>query len=94
MAARYVRKIDAPMKNDQLSLGRRRAFRIEFLNQGHVDTEAAYSAGEFTYDLRALEAASGREVAAASCTVKEDGQVVVMRFEPRAVVALSFASRL
>jgi len=71
-----------------------RAFRIEFLNHGHVDTEAAYSTGEFTYDLRALEAASGREVVTASCTVKEDGQVVAMRFEPGEAVAPSFASRL
>jgi hypothetical protein len=74
--------------------GTARPYRIEFLNRGHVDTEAAYSAGEFTYDLRALEADTGREVVTASCTVKEDGQVVAMRFEPRAAVGPSFASRL
>jgi hypothetical protein len=75
-------------------VGTARPFRIEFLNRGHVDTDAAYSAGEFTYDLRALAAGSGREVVTASCTVKEDGQVVAMRFDPRAAVAPSLASRL
>jgi hypothetical protein len=69
-------------------------FRIELLNMGHVNSEKDYEAGEITYDLRAVEAGSGREVAAAACTVNEDGAVVAMMFEPRAAGAPSLAERL
>jgi hypothetical protein len=68
-------------------------FRIEFLNKGHVDTEQEYEAGEITYDLRAVEAGSGRAVAAAACTVNEDGTVIAMLLEPRAAGAPSLAGR-
>jgi hypothetical protein len=58
-----------------------------------MDTEEAYAAGEFTYDLRAIEAVSGREVVTASCIVKEGGQVVAMRFQQGASEVPSLASR-
>jgi len=73
--------------------GTARPFRIEILNRGHMDTEEAYAAGEFTYDLRAIEAASGHEVVTASCIVKEDGQLVAMRFQQPASAEPSLASR-
>jgi len=73
--------------------GTARPFRIEILNRGHMDTEEAYAAGEFTYDLRAIESGSGREVVTASCIVKEDGQLVAMRFQQRASEVPSLASR-
>ncbi len=67
--------------------------RIELVNRGHVDTEKEYAAGEFTYDLRAVEAGGGREIAAAACIVNEDGAVIAMLFEPGAAGAPSLAGR-
>jgi hypothetical protein len=68
-------------------------FRIELLNQGHVDTVEEYAVGEMTYDLRAVDAASGRSVAAAACTINEDDEVVAMHLQPRAAASPSLARR-
>ena len=70
-----------------------RKYRIELLNRGHVDTENAYAAGKITYDLRPVEAGSGRAVAAAACIVSDDGAVVAMLIEPRASGGPSLAGR-
>ncbi len=68
-------------------------FRIELLNNGHVDTEEQYAAGEMKYDLLAVEAASRRPVKVAVCTVREDGEFVAIRLDSQAAMAASLARR-
>jgi hypothetical protein len=84
------RMLEASLPN---SRGVALKLRIELLNNGHVDTVEEYAAGEMTYGLSAVEAASGHPVATAACTINEYDEVVAMLLEPRAAVSPSLAVR-
>jgi hypothetical protein len=53
-------------------------FRISFLTEAYVATEAQYAAGEYSYDLLARSVRTGLPVATVTCVVDDAGSVVAI----------------